>query len=540
MTARHTYTVANFDDKSASELRGHLRELRRSLLDSHSIDAFKSEMWRLKIEDHLHYVLTSEEEEEQKDGEELKRSVSVLFHFVRRPAGNERCLTDVRGWLDRLVAVLLRRKGGDDFGSRLFVLHHVLRCPAGVGRWAAKYVQVPAPEEDVGSEEESQSPFSHPRLKHLLAVLSMMMSPIEKREDFLKAMKSALSLSPVRKGEASDPDSVWSVMDHEGDEDEDLHDTWHLLSDSDLVSIFDQVPLDAFIRHLLRIDKADGEYRYDPTRSSDQNFMQLFAVATALVRELRRGFETFNRPRYRSFAKRLCHAILDVLRFVTNHWLAYKAARIESGGDGDGGAMVKRIQVEYDSFFLRVIRSIFGAHELGTWQYFAHVPYGAVSIDMLWRVFLVLHLDYHDDGCQKLENLDTGAEKKEVDWASELQEKDLLIQFEENLSKAWAAERHFLLTAFSAMAASRDPQEERDFISAASLDIFRVGFVLEGVADLNLAKEARDQLANICSAHPFALSLIVKEFCRDEEEFPRLEVIQRILIVPKEIIKKII
>ena len=105
-----------------------------------------------------------------------------------------------------------------------------------------------------------------------------------------------------------------------------------------------------------------------------------------------------------------------------------------------------------------------------------------------------------------------------------MQDADLLVQFEENLSKARATERHFLLTAFAAMAASRDPRAERAFVETVSLDIFRVGFVLEDVADLNLSKEARDQLAVICKKHPFVLALIVREFKKEEGDFPRSEV----------------
>jgi len=51
-------------------------------------------------------------------------------------------------------------------------------------------------------------------------------------------------------------------------------------------------------------------------------------------------------------------------------------------------------------FFLRVVKSIFSAHELGTWQYFTDLPYESVTIDTLWRVFYILHLNYHNDVCQ--------------------------------------------------------------------------------------------------------------------------------------------
>ncbi len=101
---------------------------------------------------------------------------------------------------------------------------------------------------------------------------------------------------------------------------------------------------------------------------------------------------------------------------------------------------------------------------------------------------------------------------------------DFIVQFEENLLKARTSERAFLLTAFAKMAACRDPVTEKEFIKAAALDIFQVGFILEGTEELNLSKEAGDQLANICATHPFVMSLIVKKFCGDGTDSPRLEV----------------
>ena len=407
--ARHVYTTARFDDRASGELRGHLSDLRRLLLDSHSLDAFRCEMWRLRIEDHLHAVLR----EAEQDRQAADRSLGALFDFCRRPGRNAAVIEDVRGWLDRLVAAMVRREDGEDFEAHLLILQQVLRCPSGVGKWAAKFVQVPPPEIQVlvdGQEEPCGLP-ENQRIKHMMAVISVLMSPIEDREEFLKPMRGSL-VSPTPERE-EDPDSVWSVVDQEGEEDEDLHDTWHLLGDADLVAIFDQIPFDALFRFLLNVDRRDGEFTYDPSGCTHQSFMQIFAVASRLVRELRKGFETFNRPRFRSFAKRICHVIRETLEFVTRHWQAFKELRKEDGDNNDD-AMMKRIQVEYDAFFMRVVRSIFSAHELGTWQYFTYIPYGAVTMDTLWKVFYVLHLDYHEDGCQNFGEEITGRTLKET------------------------------------------------------------------------------------------------------------------------------
>ncbi len=393
VVAKHTYPVATFHEEEAAKLRGDLRHLRRTLLDSFSVNAFKSEMCHAKIEDHLFGVL-----QQSQDVETMLDNVALLFAFLRKPSRNEDVVLHVKGWLDRLVSPLLRRSEGDDFLTHLNLLHQILRCPPGVGKWAAKFVQVSLPSDCV-EDVDREKGFS--RVRHLLTIVSVMMSPIKRREDFLKALKPTMPGSPSK---GRDPDELWSVMDHEGDEDEDLTDAWHLLSDDDLVALFDQIPFDAFFKFLLRVGRVDGDLVHEVDKCSDQSFMQLFAIVSSLVRELRKGFETFNRPRYRSFARRICHVIRESLDFVSEHWQAYR----DRVGKLADNAMLKRIQVEYDAFFLRVIRSIFSAHELGTWQYFAYIPYGIVSMDMLWRVFFVLHLDYHDGDCQNFAEKVTG------------------------------------------------------------------------------------------------------------------------------------
>lgn len=55
---------------------------------------------------------------------ELRAAISVLFTFQRRPLRDEVFVNDTRGWLSRLVGVLLRVATWQD---HLFLIHHVLR-----------------------------------------------------------------------------------------------------------------------------------------------------------------------------------------------------------------------------------------------------------------------------------------------------------------------------------------------------------------------------------------------------------------------------
>lgn len=60
-------------------------------------------------------------------------------------------------------------------------------------------------------------------------------------------------------------------------------------------------------------------------------------------------------------------------------------------------AMLKRLQTEYDAFFVRATRCIFSSQRLGAWQFLAVVPYNTVSLSTLWRIFYSLHEDYKEE-----------------------------------------------------------------------------------------------------------------------------------------------
>ena len=60
------------------------------------------------------------------------------------------------------------------FQDHLFLLNHVLRCPAGVASWAAGFVQIAAPP----TVKSSQLSLHSPALDHIVTCLATIMSPI--------------------------------------------------------------------------------------------------------------------------------------------------------------------------------------------------------------------------------------------------------------------------------------------------------------------------------------------------------------------------
>lgn len=119
---------------------------------------------------------------------------------------------------------------------------------------------------------------------------------------------------------------------------------------------------------------------------TENHLLRFFAFSTVLLKILRRGLQTYNQPRYNQFSKRLCRFIRHVVQYVTDQWEHFK---INQGLEDT--AMLKRLEVEYDAFFLRATHYLYCSQKMGAWQFLAVVPFHVVSIKTLWRIFYLLH-----------------------------------------------------------------------------------------------------------------------------------------------------
>ena len=93
------------------------------------------------------------------------------------------------------------------FKDHLFILNHVLRCPGGVGHWASKFVQIPAP---VFQSDETF--LVDENLKQLVALLTVLFSNVKGRREMLREYCVATtSVSP-----SSESQDNWTVLDSDG------------------------------------------------------------------------------------------------------------------------------------------------------------------------------------------------------------------------------------------------------------------------------------------------------------------------------------
>ncbi|XP_076768507.1 ectopic P granules protein 5 homolog isoform X1 [Arvicanthis niloticus] len=409
---------------------------------------------------------------------QLKECISVLFMFTRRVSEDTQFREDILLWLQRLVSVL-QRVGCP--GDHFFLLNHILRCPAGISKWAVPFVQIKVLNNPSG-------------VFHFMQSLALLMSPVKNRAEFMCHMKPS-EWKPSSSGPAS---GNWTLVDEGGEEDEDPETSWILLNEDDLVTLLSQFPFQELFQHLLGF-KAKGDYLPETTRP--QEMMKIFAFANSLVELLAMGLETFNRARYRQFVKRIGYLIRMTLGYVSDHWAQYVGHSTGMGLTLQPYSMEK-LQIEFDELFLRAVLHVLKAKRLGIWLFMSEMPFGTLSVQMLWKLFYLMH-QVESGNLQQL-----CASLQPAECKRQLQDPEHFASFEKCLSSINSSEEICLLTTFAQMARARRTNVDEDFIKIIVLEIYEVSYVTLSTREM-FSKVGRELLGAIAAVHPEIISVLL-------------------------------
>nr|CAH7757239.1 unnamed protein product [Callosobruchus chinensis] len=496
VTASQNYSKSVFHRSVFQSIARILVNIQKLVYENHTLYSYSAQEVKMQIKLYLHQVisncltvsqlapdapvaLTLQDEPTHLKPyfNEIRICISVLFAFQRKLIREAEFIEDTRKWLSRLIAILLRVANYQD---HLFILSHVLRCPAGISTWASNYIQMPL------SKETLESPFSNYQIHHILTILAALLSPVKGRELFL---------DDIAQGRDMAADALWVMVDSEGEEDDEP--TGTSLKENDLVALLNQIPLDDLFRRILLVEKRDFQDTLNPNDITENHILRYLALSTVLLRIVHRGMKIYNQPRYNQFSKRLSRFIRHITQYATDLWeLFVKMRTLEDK------AMLQRLQVEYDSFFLRAIYSLYSSQKLGAWQFLAVIPYNMVTMKTLWKVFYFLH------------GIDTKAEfildtSDQTDYSTRIWEDELWTQFEEKLSTLEDAEIYYLLNTFANMALART-EADMEFIQSAMIDLLKIGFINQSTQD-SCSKSSRILLTHITSKYPHLLSNVLKE-----------------------------
>ncbi|CDQ91173.1 unnamed protein product [Oncorhynchus mykiss] len=474
----HRFQQADFSEAVLVELR-KLFEARSELLHQKvALHAYTALLSRLQVESYLHCLLHDMCGTQSQPSSllPLKESISVLFSFTRRVLDDTQFQTDIHLWLQRLVAVLLRVGGS---GEHLYLLNHLLCCSAGVGKWAAAFLQIQVLGNPSGVQQFMQA-------------LAILMSPVRHRAEFMSHMKPCESQSAA----ASGPESGnWTLVDEGGEEDEDPESSWLLLCEEDLISLLSQFPFQQLFTHLLEMSKKGV---YEPKSCSSQKMMRVFAFASSLIELLAVGLNTYDSARYRQLVKRIGHTIRMTVCYVSDHWAQYVSV---AGPAQPRTISLEKLQLEYDHLFLRAVLHVLRNKRLGIWLFMSEMPYGTLSSSMLWRVLYVMQCaeTAAPDALNSTDNTYTCLQA--------LREPSHQERFEKWLCEVNSSDGISLLTALAHMAM---PTHHSDptFITTIALLVFQVSYVSVSTRE-TYSKVGRELLAAIATVHPYIISVLL-------------------------------
>ncbi|XP_073696062.1 ectopic P granules protein 5 homolog [Garra rufa] len=494
----HCYQQVTLNEAALAELK-HLFSAKAEILhQTVALHSYTSILSRLQVESYLYRLLSSNPTtksvavQDTSSGnprsqpsslQPLKESISVLFIFTRRVLDDSQFQADIHLWLQRLVSVL-HQVGSK--GDHLFLLNHLLCCPAGVGKWAVPFLQIKVLDNPSG-------------VYHFMQALAILMSPARHRADFLGHMKpSDVKGNNSLTGPAS---GNWTLVDEGGEEDEDPETSWMLLSEDDLVSLFSQFSFDELFKHLLGICST-GDYQ--PQATTSQKMMKIFAFASSLVELLAIGLQTYNRARYRQFVKRIGYMIRMTLCYVSDHWAQYiSLTGVSRTTMQEQSFSMEKLQVEFDHLFLRAVLHVLKAKRLGIWLFMSEMPYGTLSSSMLWKIFYIMQCAEMDG----LEKLSCSLSAK--DCIQGLREPSHQEKFHHWLSEINSSDGICLLTTFAHMAQPRRTNVDPEFVRNIVLEIYEVSYVSITTREI-FSKVGRELLAAIATAHPHIISVLLE------------------------------
>uniref|UniRef100_A0A8D2L1T6 Ectopic P-granules autophagy protein 5 homolog n=1 Tax=Varanus komodoensis TaxID=61221 RepID=A0A8D2L1T6_VARKO len=497
VSGHHRYQTVEMSEGALAELRRAFEVQAGHVHQTLALHLYTALLSRLQVESYLYGLLSSspllasvglrqqepgvcltQTENISLDLGPLKECISVLFSFTRRMIEDPQFQGDVLSWLRRLVSVL-QRVGCP--GDHLFLLNHILRCPAGVSRWAVPFIQIRVLGNPSG-------------VFHFMQSLALLMSPAKNRAEFMCHMKPSERMTSLSGNESGN----WTLVDEAGEEDEDPVTSWVLLLEDDLVAFLSQFPFHELFQHILGFDSKGV---YAPEKATPQEMMKIFAFADSLVELLAVGLETFNRARYRQFVKRIGRLIRMTLCHVSDHWAQY-ISRAKDCGYTMHPYSVEKLQIEFDELFLRAVLHVLKAKRLGVWLFMSEMPYGTLSSNMLWKLFFIMH-------CADDENLErTCAALQPADCKRKLKDPAHLEHFEKYLQAMNGSEEICLLTTFAQMAQTKRRDVDEDFVRIIVLEIYEVSYVSLSTRE-TFSKVGRELLGAITAVHTSMISVLL-------------------------------
>ncbi|XP_055908978.1 ectopic P granules protein 5 homolog isoform X2 [Eupeodes corollae] len=417
----------------------------------------------------------------------LRRAITILFSFIRKPSPNETFTKSIKNWLSTLISLHIRIGTRED---HWFLLFHILRCPNGVGNWGKSFIQLPLTDSTKNNEHIT---LSSAEMNHCVAILHILLLPIKKRNDFLKAFSQEIS-DPVK-------EDHWILIESDGEEGTTSNGECIGLRESDLIALLDQMPFEMLFCYALNVDKTSNNYNLEADLITGNQVLKVIAFFSTLIEIFGEGMITYNRERYKQLAKRLGRLIRHVLQYVSDYYELFIRNNLSKDP-----YLCERINVELNSLLIKACSYIYRTRNLATWQYFSSLPYNSLDASTVWQLFFYLNVGFP-----------TQFPAPHEDYIARYHATDFWNYFNGANADSSAEDLYYLLQTFFEMANERDRVKDWELIQAICLHIFDIGFINEKTRDI-CYKTSRDMLVNLTLAYNDLMSsLLLQVKIRFEE-----------------------
>ena len=397
-------------------------------------------------------------------------NISILFSFLRRRVNDRIFVDQLKYWLNYVAVSLLKRARKEDY---LFLAHHVLRCPAGLAKWGHPYLQTPY--YDL-TEDDNEINIHH--VDVTLALLSAVCQPITSREQFIRNAD----------GDAQDQDNYWVWLDSEG-EDED-GDPVHL-TDEDLLSLLNQVPLTNVFRYMFRIRQQD---QVDVSAANLQigQWLRAFAVCRLKLKIFETGLSTYHGQRFKNSSKKIGQLILHTCCNVSEIWLQQQPGRFIDR------AMMERLSREYEHVMVEGLCLLIRTR---LWLFISRFSVSGMTPRILFSTWMRWHSEIIDGESVNIDSI-----RSKPFWTllcsklAQLPEPDFFV----------------FLSTLSAMASNGRTVVDIHFLQLIVWELTEIGMLSEITQD-QCFKTVKDLFFPLVTDHPQVVSFILE---RIEEEPP--------------------
>lgn len=449
------YLTGEYHDNWAASFQETLKNYANTACETHRGKVILCDLQKLIISTLIQETIDGNSIVPKRD--ELRMTLTTLFHFVVKKTATKDFKENVKNWLERILVVFNKFSLLED---QLFLISHILRCPTEAGFQVVKAVNICQPGKVVDAET----------IDDWLAILWLSLRPIRQWQ------KKSNELS-------TEKDTHWEIVDSEGEDAEEDGEEIKYPNELIFLEVLDRMPLNVIYQCLLGM-KAVG----DPIQMSAHHLLRVIIFSSSFVAVITEGLVNYQKDRYRTFLKRLAGIV---------KWIADLVTALFDLDYPKDETVQARLATEYNIFMLRVADHL--CRNRSVLQYLSQLNYTLLDLNTYWKLNYYLLTNFPADLALKFHESFKVKMKDEFSFLSS----------HCSVSQWSPEELYFILETLSSLAMACGDRDA-EFLGHIVKSLFHMGYVLEEVRE-KCYKSVRDVLVAVAGQHPATIEILLRE-----------------------------